>query len=47
MNVPKHAFEITQDGIIYVNNVELLEKSDVGIKTTVTSIPDYVLTELK
>lgn len=44
MDIPKHGLDVTVDGIVYVNDVDTLRRSDAVIKITVTS--DNMKTDL-
>lgn len=46
MNLPKHAFAITADGTVYIDNVTKLYGTDVVAKVTITAHPNETETEL-
>jgi hypothetical protein len=46
MELPRHGFGVTLDGLVYVENIDLLRKSDKVIKTTVNSFPGHTKTDL-
>ena len=46
MEIPRHGFGVTLDGLVYVENIDLLRKSDKVIKTTVNSFPGHTKTDL-